>query len=81
MAVARNHTSHSMFTLFRKSHLVDDFKIAFPDYNLTEVLSEFSLPDQLDEHRKITDDLMKKVDLCIYLNNVSASPVICRWKI
>ncbi|XP_067945111.1 GATOR1 complex protein NPRL3-like isoform X2 [Watersipora subatra] len=45
-----------------KSHLVEDFEISFPDQSqtLTEVLSEFSLPLQLDEHTSIIDDPKEK---------------------
>ena len=52
-----------MFWLYRKSELVDDFQKSFPDHSLTEVLSEFSLPLQLDEHRNITDDRNAKVNI------------------
>lgn len=52
---------------YRKSDLVKKFREDFKDGCLTELLSEFSWPLQLDEHNKITDDKAKKVSSCLIL--------------
>jgi len=58
---------------------VDEFNKAFPDYNLTEILSEFSFPSQFDEHQKVIDGRHRKVLVLISspFSSLSKRDAIC----